>query len=202
MKKPIVVGITGGIGSGKSTVVNVFKQLNVPVYIADIKAKYLMQNNTKLVSHIKEKFGDQSYNKNGTLNNAYLSNIVFNDSQQLKSLNDIVHPVVRKDFKAWLEKQTSDYVLYESALIFEHQQQERFDCIILVTAPKEERIKRVKKRDSCSTDDVKKRMSKQLDDEIKKKEADLIIENIEISQIKEKVNRINAKILKNIHKKY
>lgn len=199
MKQPLIVGITGGIGSGKSTVVQIFKQRNIPVYIADSKAKYLMRTDSELIDRIKATFGDQSYDENGDLNKDYLSSIVFNDTEQLKSLNSIVHPAVRRDFKSWLNKQKSEYVLYESALIFEHQQQDKFDYIILVTAPKEERIKRVQKRDGCSADDVKKRMNKQMDDEMKRKSANFIINNLKKSELKDKVDSINDKILNITH---
>jgi len=195
MKKPLVIGITGGIGSGKSTVVNMFKQLNVPAYIADIKAKYLMQTNQKLIRSIKKYFGNEAYNKNDKLNKAYLSQIVFNDSKKLKTLNSLVHPAVREDFNIWLSYQNSDYVVYESALIFEQNQEDNFDYIILVTAPKKIRIKRVKERDNISEDDIKKRMNKQMDDKLKIKKADYIINNINIYDLKKNIVKINDKIL-------
>ncbi|MBS3738641.1 MAG: dephospho-CoA kinase [Psychroflexus sp.] len=199
MKKPLVVGITGGIGSGKTTVVEIFKKLNVPVYMADKKAKSLMQNDSNLIKRIKKSFGDQSYDINGNLNSTYLSNIVFNDSKKLANLNSIVHPAVRKDFQSWLSQQRAKYVLYESALIFEHEQQDKFDYIILVTAPREVRIKRVQKRDNCSANDVIKRMDNQMDEEIKIKKADIIIENIKYKELSQKIRNINYKILTKLY---
>ena len=199
MKKPLVVGITGGIGSGKTTVVEIFKKLNVPVYIADKKAKSLMQNDSNLIKRIKKSFGNQSYDINGNLNSTYLSNIVFNDSKKLANLNSIVHPAVRKDFQSWLSQQRAKYVLYESALIFENEQQDKFDCIILVTAPREVRIKRVQKRANCSANDVIKRMDNQMDEEIKINKADIIIENIKYKELIQKISNINYKILSKIH---
>ncbi|RRO13413.1 dephospho-CoA kinase [Flavobacteriaceae bacterium 14752] len=195
MKKPLVIGVTGGIGSGKSTVVNIFKQLDVPVYISDIKAKYLMQTNQNLISSIKEQFGKEAYDEDDKLNKDYLSHIVFNNPKKLEILNNLVHPVVREDFNIWLSYQNSDYVVYESALIFEQRQEDNFDYIILVIAPKKTRIKRVKKRDNISEDDIKKRMNKQMDDKLKIKKADYIINNINIGNLKKDIVEINDKIL-------
>jgi dephospho-CoA kinase len=195
MKKPIVVGITGGIGSGKSTVVEIFKDFDVPAYISDIKAKYLMQTNPNLINSIKQNFGNQTYDEDGKLNKTYLSDIVFNNPEKLKILNNLVHPAVREDFKKWLSYQNSAYVVYESALIFELHQEDNFDYIALVTAPKDLRIKRVQDRDNVSEDDVKKRMDKQMDDRLKRKKADYIIENIDINNLNKEIHKINVNIL-------
>ena len=199
MSQPLKVAITGGIGSGKTTVLNNFKQYGIPTYIADEEAKRLMQEDDKLILSIKETFGEASYDENGNLNKSYLADKVFQDAKQLQKLNDLVHPAVRKDFQKWLNTQKSPYVIYESALVFEHGQQDLFDIIILITAPIQMRIKRIKKRNNWTEKDIKNRMDKQLDDNFKKNKVDYIINNINISENKEQVSKINNKILENTH---
>jgi dephospho-CoA kinase len=198
MNKPRLVGVTGGIGSGKTTVVNLFKDLGIPVYITDAEAKRLMQEDRNLVQDIKKKFGENAY-KNDVLDKTYISKIVFDDSAKLKTLNAIVHPAVRRDFNLWALAQKSPYVIYESALIFEHDQQDLFDDIILVTAPENLRIERVKKRSGLSEIDIKSRMKQQMVDKFKKPKSKYIIENIIKKELKSIVNNINVNILKNTH---
>lgn len=201
MKKPHLVGVTGGIGSGKTTVVNLFKEeFNIPVYIADVEAKRLMQEEASLIAEIKTLIGENAY-RNGKLNRAHIAHIVFKDKAQLEALNAIVHPAVRKDFNRWAKSQKSPYVIYESALIFEYKQQQFFDDIILVTAPKELRIKRVQKRSGLSENDIKNRMKQQMPDKLKKNKVNYIIQNIKIDQIKDEILRINNNILSIINKK-
>lgn len=191
----MIVGVTGGIGSGKTTVVNFFKELDVPVYIADEEAKRLMGEDNQLISSIKDEFGHEAYTEDNTLNKTYLADQVFGNPKKLQQLNNLVHPVVRQDFNDWLSHQNSAYVIYESALIFEHNQQDNFDVVILVTAPVEERIKRVTKREGWSINDVQKRINQQMDDNKKKDKSKYIIKNTEINLTKKKVNRINAILL-------
>ena len=195
MSQPLKVAITGGIGSGKTTVLNYFKEYGIPTYIADEQAKRLMQEEDKLIMSIKEKFGEASYDENANLNKSYLADRVFQDAKQLQKLNDLVHPAVRKDFQNWLNTQKSPYVIYESALVFEHGQQDLFDVIILVTAPIQMRINRIKNRNNWTEKDIKNRMDKQIDDNFKKNKVDYIIENINIKDTKEQVFKINNKIL-------
>jgi dephospho-CoA kinase len=198
MNKPLLVAITGGIGSGKTTVAKIFEKLGVPIYIADVHAKKVMSDDQELVNSIKNHFGSQSYN-NGELNRAYLSKTVFENKSKLEQLNSIVHPAVRKDFKEWVKTQKHPYIIYESALIFEQNQQDNFDEIILVTAPEELRIKRVKERSNLSENDIKKRIHKQMPDNLKKESVKYIIENVKKDDLKDVVYRINNKIInKNI----
>jgi len=197
MNKPYLVGITGGIGSGKTTVLKHFMALGIPAYEADKEAKRLMNKDAELISKIKEKFGDQSY-IDCQLNTKYLSDTVFKDKQKLEELNALVHPAVRKDFKNWAENQNSKYVVYESALIIEYNQQEVFDEIILVTAPKKTRIERVKKRSNLSENEIKRRINKQISDNSKSKYVNYIIENINKRQLKDNILDINHNILNNI----
>ena len=173
---PIVVGLTGGIGSGKTTVLKAFEDLGVPTYIADVRAKELMTTDINLINSIQEKFGKASY-VDGILNTVYLSNIVFKDNASLQLLNALVHPAVRKDFSSWLQAQAAAFVVYESALIFEHHQEHNFDYVILVTAPLEERIERVLKRDQTTREHILDRVNKQLPDDEKAKKSDFIVYN-------------------------
>lgn len=199
MKKPFVVALTGGIGSGKTTVLNMFKEQGVPCYIADIEAKILMNKNENVTKAIVDEFGEEAFTKDKKLNTSFLSSLVFNDEDRLKKLNNIVHPAVKKHFHQWVKKQDSVFVIYESALIFENNLQHNFDYIILVTAPEEERIKRVIKRSGLSKNDIKKRIDKQMDDNLKKSQSDSIIENIDIYETRIEVLNIYNKILSFIH---
>ncbi len=200
MSKPLLVAITGGIGSGKTTVVNIFKELGVPAYIADHQAKVMMSENKALRNKIKNEFGEESY-QNGELNKTFLSKTVFEDNDKLTQLNNIVHPMVRKDFEDWIKAQSHPYLIYESALVFEHNQQDRFDKIILVTAPEKLRIERVKKRSNMSENEIRKRILKQMPDNLKKGNVNYIIENIDKDQLNAIVSDINNKIIQDIIKK-
>lgn len=200
MNKPYTVGVTGGIGSGKTTVVKLFQAKNISIYIADEEAKKLMKNNEKLIQSIKDKFGEEFYT-DGKLNKKYISNIVFKDNKKLKQLNHLVHPAVRNHFDLWKHRQKSPYVIYESALIFEHNQQHLFDEIILVTAPEKIRIERVKKRSGMSEKEIKQRIKHQLPDEMKMDYVNYNIENINIYELKKDIDCINEKIINNIKEK-
>lgn len=200
MNKPYSVGVTGGIGSGKTTVVKLFEKKGISTYIADEEAKKLMLNDEELIQSIKDKFGEKSYS-DGKLNKKYISNIVFGDDEKLKQLNNLVHPVVRNHFDLWKHRQMSPYVIYESALIFEHNQQHLFDEIILVTAPEKIRIERVKKRSGMSEKEIKERIEHQIPDEMKMDYVNYNIENINIYELKKDIHSINKKIINNIMKK-
>ena len=144
-----IVGLTGGIGSGKTTVANFFKELGVPVYIADDAGKRLMVTSEEVKTAIVELFGENSYLE-GNLNRKFIADQVFNSSEKLTQLNKIIHPAVAKDFQNWLKDQKSTYVIYEAAILFESGGYHKCDLIILVTAPKAERLKRLQKRDHSS----------------------------------------------------
>ena len=192
-----IVGVTGGIGSGKSTVVNMFEQLGVPIYIADIRAKKLMHESKDLKNKIIDFLGKESY-KDGKLNRQFIAKEIFNDAEKLKRFNAIVHPAVHTDFKIWkanLENNKNTYCIYEAAILFESKRENICDYTILVTAPKEERIKRVTTRDRVKEKDVLERMSHQWSDERKKKLADFIIENININNTERQVEKIHSLIM-------
>lgn len=195
MKRPYLIALTGGIGSGKTTVLNLFAKKGVPCYVADVEAKKIMVQNQEVVKAIKNEFGEEAYTKDQTLNNEFLSSKVFNDEVKLEKLNRIVHPAVRNHFENWVSNQNTIFIIYESALIFETNQQDFFDEIILVTAPVEERINRVIKRSGLSKSDIKKRMNRQMNDNLKKDKVDYIIDNIKIKDTISKVKNIYDKIL-------
>jgi len=172
------IGITGGIGSGKSTVAKVFEVLGIPVYNADDAAKRLMNEDEVLKQKIQLQFGDEVY-KNGRLDRKYLADIVFTSPEKLELLNSIVHPATINDANAWMLKQTTPYTLKEAALLFESGAAELLDYVIGVTAPAPLRLQRVMQRDNSSREEVMARMNKQMDEEIKIKLCNFIITNDE-----------------------
>ncbi|SDZ96839.1 dephospho-CoA kinase [Psychroflexus halocasei] len=184
MKK---IGLTGGIGSGKSTVAALFKEKGVPVFIADVEAKKLFEEE-EVVNEIKECFGSSVISKN-SIDRKALGQIVFSDSEELKKLNNIIHPKVHQAFENWFSQQKSPYIIYEAAIIFEHNRQSFFDKTLLVTAPKALRIERVMKRDSVTEDEVLKRMNNQWPELRKKELADYTLDNVKIDKTKHQVNK-------------
>ena len=170
------VGITGGIGSGKTTVCEIFKTLGIPIYDADTQAKYLMNTDPKLKALLQGYFGNDIY-YDGSLDRSKLAEIIFNDKTALEKVNSWVHPAVALDFEHWSAQQISPYVLEEAAIIFETNMAHRFEKIILVTAPDFMRIERVCSRDHITPEMVRERMANQWPEEKKKDMADYIIYN-------------------------
>lgn len=189
-----VIGLTGGIGSGKSTVARMFESLNVPIYNADKEAKNLMHKNEALKSEIKQLFGEKAY-INGQLNRPYIANLVFKDKEKLQALNQLVHPEVRKHFLEWVASQNSSYVIQENPLIFEKNDQHLFDKVILVIADQQVRIRRVMDRDKVSEKQVLERMSNQLDDKSKTENADFVIYNDTLENVKTQVLDIHDRLM-------
>lgn len=184
---PKIIGLTGGIGSGKTTIANYLASLAIPVYIADDAGKKVMQQQ-EIIEAIQEKFGFDIV-ENNQLNRAKLAEIVFNNPDQLKVLNAIVHPAVKKDFKKWVDEHAdSPFVVYESAILFESGSYTNFDIILTVTAPLETRISRVLQRDNSNRDQVISRINAQWTDEQRIAKSDFIIENIDINLAKEKID--------------
>lgn len=171
-----VIGVTGGIGSGKSTVANMFRSLGVPVYTADLEAKRIMGTSPELQRKLKVLFGEQAY-VNGELNKPFIADAIFNNKALLEAMNAIVHPEVAKHFKDWLAQQASPYVIKEAAIIFEHHMEKEYDAIILVIAGINQRIERLLKRDQTSREKIQAIMDNQLSDDEKLKLADYIIVN-------------------------
>jgi dephospho-CoA kinase len=197
--RPLQIGITGGIGSGKSLVSKIFAVLGIPVYDADSHAKELMTTDGILVSRIKKEFGDLSYHANGALNREYLAQHVFTNEEKLKVLNALVHPRVAVDYDRWSEEQTEvPYVLKEAALLFEAASHKALDKIIVVSAPLELRIQRVMKRDAHrSVEQIKAIVEKQMPEEEKLKRADYIVVNDETQLVTSQVISLHEKFLRN-----
>ncbi len=189
-----VIGLTGGIGSGKSTVARMFELLDVPVYYADQEAKRLMTSSTTLKLGIVQLFGEKAY-INNKLNRRYIADVVFRDKVKLGALNALVHPEVRKHFLQWVDAQQAPYVIQENPLIFEKNDQELFDKVIIVTADKEVKIQRIIDRDGLSKDQVLDRMANQLDDTEKTELADFVISNESLENTKAQVNRIHHQLI-------
>ena len=178
-----IIGLTGGIGSGKSTVALMFEKLGVPIYISDIEAKVLMENSKEIQNSLIQLLGRKTY-LDGRLNRAFIASKVFNDSNLLSKLNAIVHPAVKSHFESWFSKQKSVYVIKEIAILFEMNSQNNFDYIISVVAPIKDRVHRVVQRDGKSESDVYSIIHNQLPDADKIKLSDFIIHNnlIEITE--------------------
>ena len=189
-----IVGLTGGIGSGKTTVAKLFEDLGVPVYYADIEAKKLMQNLPVLRKKIIALFGEEAYHGED-INRSHIAQIVFRDREKLKKLNALVHPEVEDHFKKWLALQNSAYVIQENALIFENHKQGSYDSIITVTAPLEKRIERVVKRDGVTRQQVLDRIDNQIDDDYKVSHASFVINNSILSESKDQVRQIHWRLM-------
>ena len=188
------IGLTGGIGSGKSTIAKVFEVLGIPVYYADAAAKRIMNENEGLKKIIRETFGESTYD-NGRLNRHYLGALVFNDPSRLEQLNKLVHPLTIDDANSWLSRQTGAYAIKEAALLFESGARQILDYVIGVTAPAPLRIKRVMQRDHLSSKDIQSRMNLQMDEEIKMRLCDFIINNDEQQLVIPQVLAIHNKLL-------
>jgi len=175
IKTKQIIGITGGIGSGKSVAANILNSMGYPVYNSDDRAKILINKDSSLILKIKESFGNV-YNMEG-LDRQKMANIVFNNPEKLALLNSIVHPAVGHDFDLWVDKQSSSLVFKEAAILFETGIYKTLDKVILVTCPLPIKIKRVMERDSVSQEDVENRMKNQWSDEQKIKLSDYVIDN-------------------------
>lgn len=191
----MVVGLTGGIGSGKTTVAGFFQELGIPVYIADEAGKRLMLSSEKIKSAIMDIFGEKAY-LNDAPNRKYIASLVFENPEKLEALNHIIHPEVAADFNVWVKDKKAPYVIYEAAILFETGGYKKCDFNILVTAPKEEKIKRLLKRDKGKIQEIKARMANQWSDEKKKKLSDFVIENTDLSLTRSKVAELHEILLK------
>jgi dephospho-CoA kinase len=189
------IGLTGGIGSGKSTVAHIFEVLGIPVYYADAASKRLMNEDEELKEKIKNSFGEDAY-INGELNRKYLSDKVFNDSQKINLLNSLVHPATIKDALEWMRMQKAPYVIKEAALIFESGSNKDLDYVIGVKSPIDLRVKRSMARDNISEDQVHARMNKQMDEEAKIRLCDYVIENDEQQMLIPQVLALHEKFTK------
>jgi len=188
-----IVGLTGGIGSGKTTVANHFKSLGVPVYIADDAAKEVM-GTPEIIAAIEAQFGPAVFTDDEP-DKRKLAAVVFNDPQALQKLNNIIHPAVRKHFSEWFLRQHYPYVIREAAILFESGSYKDCDYIITVTAPLETRISRVMLRDNVTRNDVLKRVQNQWTDAMRIAKSDFLIENVDANQTNAKTEEIHAFLL-------
>lgn len=190
-----IVGLTGGIGSGKTTVANLFSELNVPIYIADKEAKALMNKSKVIKRKLIQLFGKDAY-KAEELNRPYLAEQIFNDKNLLQQMNAIVHPKVASHFKRWLKKQAAPYCIKEVAILFENGSYVNCDKVITVIAPLEIRISRVLQRDQTTTSKIKAIIKNQWQDQERMKLSDYVISNDDnLQHLKSQVNEIHQKLM-------
>ncbi len=189
------IGITGNIGSGKSLVCKIFNHLGISTFHSDEETKnlYLLPDIKK---EIVERFGDEVYFKDGSLNKKLLSYHLFQNQEALQFIENLLYPKLNQVFDEWCEKQTSKYVLFESAILFEKNFDRQFDKIIFVSAPEDVRVKRAMQRDRCDEENVRSRMRLQWDEETKKAKSDYIINNDNNAMLIPQVMRINSELLK------
>ena len=191
------IGVTGGIGSGKTTVCKVFELLGIPVFYADQVAKSIMHTDPELKKELLAAFGEKSYSGKGELNRSYISSIVFNNEQELEKLNALVHPAVFRAFDTWVfEHSEAPYVIKEAALLFESDAYKMCDQSVLVISPLATRISRVKARDGISTEDIQSRINRQLSDDQKMKFADHILVNDERQLLIPQIISLHQQFLK------
>jgi len=189
------VGLTGGIGSGKSTVAAIFETLGIPIYYADKEAKRLMSEHANLIQSIKELLGEESYS-NGNLNREYIASVVFNEPKKLEQLNQLIHPLTISDSHNWMLQQSTPYAIKEAALIFESHSESHLDVIIGVTSPESLRIKRVMERDGIDEAAVRQRMSRQMSEDEKIKKCNFVITNDEPFLLTKQVLLIHKTLIK------
>ena len=190
----IIVGLTGGIGSGKTTVSKMFAELGVPVYNSDKQAKILMQSSKRIRKAIIHLLGEDAY-LDKKINRDFIAFKIFNDKDLLQKLNGIVHPQVRKHFLSWAKKQNTSYVIQEAAIIFENASVARYDKIILITAPIKVRVARILKRDNATEEDILARMGSQWTDVEKIPLSDFVIENVDLDKTKSKIAKVHERLL-------
>lgn len=191
----MIVGLTGGIGSGKTTIAKMFHELGVSIYIADIEAKKLMHSSKEIKEELMDTFGKKTY-INGKLNRSYLSNIVFNQPEELKKINAIVHPRVGQHFKDWYAARSSEkYIIKEVAILFENGSYKQCDKIITVVAPLETRFERLLQRDKTTRAAIQSRMDNQWSDADKIALSDYVIHNEDLEDAKAQVAKIHEEIM-------
>ena len=190
-----MIGLTGGIGSGKTTVCQIFQSIGIPVYYADPRAKWLMSFHRPLKNALKQALGSDIYHRNGRLNRKAMADIIFHDKDKLEQVNKLVHPAVHQDAAEWVKKQTAPYIIYEAALLIENGSYTSFDFLIVVTAPKEIRINRVMKRDNIDRKQVLARINNQIPQGIKNLKADFLITNDGYHSLIQQVVEIHQQLL-------
>lgn len=187
------VGITGGIGSGKSYVCSILGELGVAVYDSDSRAKELMLSSAELREALMSRFGCEVFTAEG-VNRAYLAERVFSSEEELRALNAIVHPAVMADFDRWAEEQEGEYVVLESAILFEAHLEDRVDCVVVVMAPEELRLERAMRRDGASKEQIESRMRNQITDEERADRSKYAIVNIDAEELREDIEQLHRRL--------
>ena len=191
----VQLAVTGNMGCGKTTICEMLISQGIPVYFSDNRAKRLMSQDQSLIQQIQKRFGNESY-QSGLLNRKWLAERVFKDSKALNDLNNLVHPVVHQDYLKWVNQQSQDVIAYESAIILEHGNEGKFDAVILVSCPEKLRLERIQQRNGLTQDEIQLRTRFQWPDEMKRKHADYVIENINLSETEQQVKTVLSLIRK------
>ena len=191
----VQLAVTGNMGSGKTTICEMLISQGISVYFSDNRAKELMNQDQSLIEHIQKRFGKESY-RNGLLNRKWLAERVFKDSKALNDLNNFVHPVVHQDYLEWVNQKSQDIVAYESAIVLEHGNEGKFDVVVVVSCPEKLRLERIQQRDGLTQDEIQSRTRFHWSDERKRKLADYVIENINLSQSEQQVKTVLSLIRK------
>lgn len=190
------IGITGGMGAGKSTMCKIFGQLGVSIYDADSRAKFIMSNNQELKKTITENFGWDAYTRKDELNREYLAKVVFNNEEKLELLNNLVHPAVKNDYEQWAQEHRDEpYSLKEAALLFESMSYKTLHKVIVIASPIETRIERIMKRDHVKREDILKRIQNQSTDRERMNKADWVIYNDGVRSLIEQTLEVHREIL-------
>ena len=190
------IGITGGMGAGKSTMCKIFGQLGVSIYYADSRAKFIMSNNQELKKAITENFGWDAYTRKDELNREYLAKVVFNNDEKLELLNNLVHPAVKNDYEQWAQEHRDEpYSLKEAALLFESMSYKTLHKVIVIASPIETRIERIMKRDHVKREDILKRIQNQSTDRERMNKADWVIYNDGVRSLIEQTLEVHREIL-------
>ena len=192
--KPKTLGITGGIGSGKSTICRVFKVLGVPVFDADAVAKNLLNTDDEIRQGLINLFGNDIYTPEGSVDRKMLAEIIFNNENHLNKVNSLVHPKVRNEFYKWRDQQKAPYIIHEAAILFESGFYKMMDQVLLITAPEKDQIERVMKRDGVTEDQVRERMKRQMPNNEKQELADMVLVNDNKSLLLPEIIEIDKKL--------
>lgn len=197
--KPIIIGVTGGIGSGKSYICRIISSLGFPVYNCDAEAKKLMNTNKHIINSLKQLIGENSYDSEGNLNKPTIAQFLFANEENAHKINSVVHPVVKEDFRSWASAQNADLIFMESAILFESGFNDVVDNVITITAPPETRIERTIRRDNTNREQVIARMNQQMQDEERVRLSDYIISNNTNDNVEQQIKTIIETLSKQVH---
>ena len=197
--KPIIIGVTGGIGSGKSYICRIISSLGFPVYNCDAEAKKLMNTNKHIINSLKQLIGENSYDSEGNLNKPIITQFLFANEENAHKINSVVHPVVKEDFRSWASAQNADLIFMESAILFESGFIDVVDNVITITAPPETRIERTIRRDNTTREQVIARMNQQMQDEERVRLSDYIICNNTNDNVEQQIKTIIETLSKQVH---